>query len=132
MKKNTTYILIGLAVLGGAYYLIKRKKKSSTVIVPEPESITQEQFEQTNQPSPLKSLVTAVKKVSKKVKKPAAVIVQKPVQTPDKQMQSFDPLYFQGDIKNKDILKNYKPVKAKPYNFPFLRPRVIKGLPDFF
>jgi len=131
MKKNTTYILLGVAVLG-AFYFIKRKKKG-TVIVPEPEKITKQEFEQTEQPSPLKSLVTAVKKVTKKVKKPAKVTAQKPAAAPAQQMQAFDPLYFQGNIQNKDILKNYKPVKAKPYNFPFLRPRAIKGtLPDFF
>lgn len=134
MKKNTTYILLGLAVLGGAWYYMKRKQRGGTVIVPEPEKITQQEFEQTEQPNPLKSLVTAVKKVSKKVKRPAAVTVRKPVAAPAKIMpKAFDPLFFQGDIKNKDILKNYKPVKEKPYNFPFLRPRAIKGtLPDFF
>ncbi len=52
MKKNTTYILLGLAVLGGAWYFMKSKQKKGIVIVPAPESITQEQFEQTEQPSP--------------------------------------------------------------------------------
>lgn len=65
MKKNTTYILLGLAVLGGAWYFMKSRQKKGTVIVPEPESITQEQFEQTEQPSPLKALVDVVKKVAK-------------------------------------------------------------------
>lgn len=125
MKKNTTYILIGLAVLGGAFYYMKKKKKG-IVTVSEPENITQEQFEEKKQPSPIKSLIKAVKKVTKQVKKPAQP-------APQQMKTGFDPLYFQGDIKNKDILKNYKPVKAQPYNFPFLRPRAIKGtLPDFY
>jgi len=64
MKKNTTYILIGLAVLGGAYYYIKKKKKG-IVTVSEPEKITQQEFEQTEQPSPLKALVNVVKKITK-------------------------------------------------------------------
>jgi len=64
MKKNTTYILIGLAVLGGAYYFMKKKKKG-IVTVSMPENITQEQFEQTEQPSPLKALVNVVKKITK-------------------------------------------------------------------
>jgi LPXTG-motif cell wall-anchored protein len=65
MKKNTKYILLGLAVLGGAWYFMKSKQKKGTVTVPAPESITQEQFEQTEQPSPLKALVDVVKKVAK-------------------------------------------------------------------
>lgn len=64
MKKNTTYILIGLAVLGGAYYYMKKKKKG-IVTVSEPEKITQQEFEQTEQPSPLKALVNVVKKITK-------------------------------------------------------------------
>jgi len=65
MKKNTTYILLGLAVLGGAWYFMKRKQRGGTVTVPEPEKITQQEFEQTEQPNPLKALVNVVKKVSK-------------------------------------------------------------------
>jgi len=135
MKKNTTYILIGLAVLGGAYYFMKKKKKG-IVTVSMPENITQEQFEQTEQPSPIKSLVKAVKKVSNKLQKPKQVMT--------KQMQTvFDPMYFQGNIQNKDILKNYVPVKSKRSNFS-LRPKgasafdsrgaiSIKGIiPNFF
>lgn len=64
MKKNTTYILIGLAVLGGAYYYMKKKKKG-IITVSDPEKITQQEFEQTEQPSPLKALVDVVKKITK-------------------------------------------------------------------
>jgi len=63
MEKNTKYILIGLAVLGGAFYYMKKKKKG-IVTVSIPENITQEQFEQTEQPSPLKALVDVVKKIT--------------------------------------------------------------------
>jgi LPXTG-motif cell wall-anchored protein len=63
MKKNTKYILLGLAVLGGAFYYIKKKK--GKVIVSAPEKITQQEFEQSEQPSPIKALVDVVKKVTK-------------------------------------------------------------------
>lgn len=63
MKKNNTYILIGLAVLGGAYYYMKKNKKV-IVTVSMPEKITQQKFEQTEQPSPLKALVNVVKKIT--------------------------------------------------------------------
>jgi LPXTG-motif cell wall-anchored protein len=64
MKKNTKYILLGLAVLGGAFYYMKKKKKG-IVTVSEPQNITQEQFEQSEQPSPIKALINVVKKVTK-------------------------------------------------------------------
>ena len=63
MKKNTKYILLGLAVLGGAFYYIKKKK--GKVIVTAPEKITQQEFEQGEQPSPIKALINVVKKVTK-------------------------------------------------------------------
>lgn len=63
MKKNTKYILLGLAVLGGAFYYIKKKK--GKVIVSSPEKITQQEFEQSEQPSPIKALINVVKKVTK-------------------------------------------------------------------
>jgi LPXTG-motif cell wall-anchored protein len=63
MKKNTKYILLGLAVLGGAFYYMKKKK--GKVIVSAPEKITQQEFEQGEQPSPIKALINVVKKVTK-------------------------------------------------------------------
>jgi LPXTG-motif cell wall-anchored protein len=63
MEKNTKYILLGLAVLGGAFYYIKKKK--AKVIVSAPEKITQQEFEQGEQPSPIKALINVVKKVTK-------------------------------------------------------------------
>jgi len=63
MEKNTKYILLGLAVLGGAFYYMKKKK--GKIIVTAPEKITKQEFEQGEQPSPIKALINVVKKVTK-------------------------------------------------------------------
>jgi len=63
MKKNNLYILIGLAAVGGFYYYMKKKKKG-TVIVPEPEKITEQEFNQSQQAEPMQALLSVVKKIT--------------------------------------------------------------------
>jgi LPXTG-motif cell wall-anchored protein len=126
MKKNNLYILIGLAAVGGFYFYMKKKKKE-IVNATMQDKIIEPVVIQKQEPNPLKSLVKAVKKISKPKAKPAQVTVQ---QT---DMQ-FDPLGFQSNVVNKEFLQKVKSgkVKKEKYNFPFLKPRTIKGLPDFF
>jgi hypothetical protein len=123
MKKNNLYILIGLA----AFYYIMKKNKKDIVTVSMPEKITETVAIQKQEANPLKSLVSAVKKISKPKIKPATVTVQQ-TNIP------FDPLGFQSNVVNKQFLQKVKSgkVKKEKYNFPFLKPRTIKGLPDFF
>jgi LPXTG-motif cell wall-anchored protein len=63
MKKNNLYILLGLAALGGAWYYMKKKKKG-TVTVPEPEKITEQEFNQSQQAEPMQALLSVVKKIT--------------------------------------------------------------------
>jgi LPXTG-motif cell wall-anchored protein len=64
MKKNNLYILIGLAAVGGFYYYMTKKKKG-TVFVPNPEKITEQEFNQsTEQPEPMQALLNVVKKIT--------------------------------------------------------------------
>jgi LPXTG-motif cell wall-anchored protein len=126
MKKNNLYILIGLAAVGGFYFYMKKKKKEIVTATMQ-EKIIEPVVIQKQEPNPLKSLVKAVKKISKPKAKPAQVTVQ---QTD----MPFDPLGFQSNVVNKEFLQKVKSgkVKKEKYNFPFLKPRTIKGLPDFF
>jgi len=126
MKKNNLYILIGLAAVGG-YYLYMKKKKKDIVTASMQEKITEPVVIQKQEPNPLKSLVQAVKKISKPKIKQVPVTIQ---QTD----MPFDPLGFQSNVVNKDFLQKVKKgkVKKEVYNYPFLKPRTIKGLPDFF
>jgi LPXTG-motif cell wall-anchored protein len=69
MKKNKLYILLGLVAVGGAAWYYMKKKKKGTVIVSEPEKITEAQYAeavQTNvqQPEPMQALFNVVKKIS--------------------------------------------------------------------
>jgi LPXTG-motif cell wall-anchored protein len=126
MKKNNLYILIGLAAVGGYYFYMKKKKKD-IVTARMQEKIMEPVVIQKQEPNPLKSLVQAVKKISKPKIKQVPVTVQ---QTD----MPFDPLGFQSNVVNKEFLQKVKTgkVKKEKYNFPFLKPRTIKGLPDFF
>jgi hypothetical protein len=126
MKKNNLYILIGLAAVGGYYFYMKKKKKD-IVTASMQEKITEPVVIQKQEPNPLKSLVQAVKKISK------PKIKQVPVKVQQTDMP-FDPLGFQSNVVNKEFLQKVKSgkVKKEKYNFPFLKPRTIKGLPDFF
>jgi LPXTG-motif cell wall-anchored protein len=64
MKKNNLFILLGLAAIGGAWYYMKKKKKG-VVTVPEPEKITEQEFNQSvEQPEPMQALINVVKKVT--------------------------------------------------------------------
>jgi LPXTG-motif cell wall-anchored protein len=126
MKKNNLYILIGLAAVGGFYFYMKKKKKD-IVTSSMQEKITEPVVIQKQEPNPLKSLVQAVKKISKpKIKQVPLTIQQTDM--------PFDPLGFQSNVVNKEFLQKVKSgkVKKEKYNFPFLKPRTIKGLPDFF
>jgi LPXTG-motif cell wall-anchored protein len=126
MKKNNLYILIGLAAVGG-YYLYMKKKKKDIVTASMQEKIMEPVVIQKQEPNPLKSLVQAVKKISKpKIKKVPVTVQQTDM--------PFDPLGFQSNVVNKEFLQKVKSgkVKKEKYNFPFLKPRTIKGLPDFF
>jgi len=69
MKKNKLYILLGLVAVGGAAWYYMKKKKKGTVIVSEPEKITEAQYTEavqttTQQPEPMQALYNVVKKVS--------------------------------------------------------------------
>jgi hypothetical protein len=73
MKNNA---LIYLLLAGGAIFLLsmKKKPKGYSIMVPEPEKITAEQF---RQPSLLQKVSKAVKKVAPVVKKAVATAKQK-------------------------------------------------------
>jgi len=131
MKKNNLYILIGLAAVGGFYFYMKiekdKKKKEEEEKKSKEPILIQKQEE-----SPLKSLVQAVKKVSKsKIKKTPVTITPVTIQQTD---LPYDPLGFQSAVVNKEFLQKVKSgkVKKEKYNFPFLKPRTVKGIPDFF
>jgi hypothetical protein len=128
MKKNNLYIFIGLAAVGGFYYYMKQQeKKKQQEKNKQEEKIIEPVVIEKQEPNPLKSLVKAVKKISKPKAKPAQVTVQQ-TDIP------FDPLGFQSNVVNKEFLQKVKSgkVKKEKYNFPFLKPKTIKGLPDFF
>jgi len=68
MKKNTLYILLGISAIGATWYYMKKKKKG-TVIVSEPEKITEAQYAEAvqanvQQPEPMQALFNVVKKIS--------------------------------------------------------------------
>jgi hypothetical protein len=73
MKNNA---LIYLLLAGGAIFLLsmKKKPKGYSIMVPEPEKITAEQF---RQPSLLQKVTKAVKKVAPVVKKAVKAAKQK-------------------------------------------------------
>ena len=73
MKNNA---LIYLLLAGGAIFLLSMKKKAKgySIMVPEPEKITAEQF---RQPSLLQKVTKAVQKVAPVVKKAVKAAKQK-------------------------------------------------------
>ncbi len=73
MKNNA---LIYLLLAGGAIFLLsmKKKPKGYSIMIPEPEKITAEQF---RQPSLLQKVTKAVKKVAPVVKKTVKAAKQK-------------------------------------------------------
>lgn len=68
MKKNSLYILLGLAAVGAAWYYMKKKK--GTVTVPEPEKISEQEYTEAVQaadqePKPMAALYNIVSKAVK-------------------------------------------------------------------
>lgn len=103
MKKNyIAYLLLGGAVY---YYIVNQKRK---------DKLKELQLKTLSPIPQKKNIDIVVKKILPAIKK-----LPIPQQSTNKQFdrnKQFDPFIF------KDDLKNYKFVKPKPYDFPYLRP----------